>query len=164
VANRTHIIGIDPGLVHTGGVSMQFLPESHSIWLDTRVITGPDSAEAEAWIISLSSNRWPDAVYIEKYRPRTHLSTDERMVKANHEFGTLRNSKLLLNYGVKKVVTEKLMKLLGVWQFNTPTHHQDLRSAARIALLGMLKDTEQNALLTMIVRDHLKGETWTVHH
>lgn len=165
VAQRTHVIGIDPGLVHTGLVSMQFLPASRSIWIDTAVVTGLDSVEAEARIIGWSSDGWPSDVYVEKYRPRSHLSNDERMVQANRDFGSLRNGKLLLNYGVKKVVTQRLMELLGVWSFNTPTHHQDLRSAARILLLGMLKDDEQNALLTEIVRDALdKGLPWMVHH
>ena len=43
-----------------------------------------------------------------------------------------------------------------------PTHHQDLRSAARIALLGMLRDEQMNRLLADVVRDHLAGETWTI--
>jgi hypothetical protein len=65
--------------------------------------------------------------------------------------------------GVKKVVKSPLMELLGVWDFRLKTHHQDLRSAARIALLGMLKDDHLNKLLTDVVADHLRGENWNVH-
>lgn len=54
------------------------------------------------------------------------------------------------------------MNLLGVWKFSTVTHHQDLRSAARIALFGMLKNEETNRLLADVVADHLKGSDWDV--
>ena len=158
----TRVVGIDPGLVHTGVVMMEFDPLGQSIRHGWEVIDGPDSVKTEARIIAMSPTGWPHKVYIEKYRPRTHLSTDERMVRANTEFGSLRNSTLLLNYGVKKVVTRRLMELLGVYNFPTPTHHQDLRSAARIALLGMLKDEHHNALLTKIVQSHMDGKDWTV--
>jgi hypothetical protein len=71
---------------------------------------------------------------------------------------------VLNNTGVKKVVRQPLMELLGVWKFSTTTHHQDLRSAARIALLGMLKHQELNRLLTEVVKDNLEGRGWRVHH
>jgi hypothetical protein len=69
---------------------------------------------------------------------------------------------LLMNTGVKKVVRRQLMDLLGVWSFSTVTHHQDLRSAARIAIYGMLKHAVMNELLADVVADHLKGRTWQV--
>jgi hypothetical protein len=56
------------------------------------------------------------------------------------------------------------MELLGVWKFKTPTHHQDLRSAARILLLGMFKDPQLNKLIADIVRSHLRGKDWSVGH
>jgi hypothetical protein len=62
---------------------------------------------------------------------------------------------ILDNTGVKKVVTKPLMQLLGCWDFPTVTHHQDLRSAARIALYGGLKDQDINSLLTQIVMKQL---------
>ena len=85
------------------------------------------------------------------------------MVSAVTEFRKELGGTVLQNMGVKKVVKSPLMELLGVWNFNTPTHHQDLRSAARIGLLGMLKDDILNKLLTDIVADHLSGEAWDVH-
>jgi hypothetical protein len=71
---------------------------------------------------------------------------------------------VVLNTGVKKIVKRPLMELLGVWSFATGTHHQDLRSAARIALYGMLKHEPLNRLLSDVVRDHLRGEDWDVRH
>lgn len=160
--NDTHVVGIDPGLVHTGLVRMVFRPASRSIWLDHEAIAGPDSVAAEEWIFNNVYAEAPD-IWVEGYRPRSNLNTDQRMVNAVKEFNTLPGAKVLLNYGVKRVVKQPLMELLGVWRFTTVTHHDDLRSAARIALLGMLKDREQNALLTAIVKDHLNGRTWRVH-
>ena len=82
---------------------------------------------------------------------------------AVQEYRGLKGSTVLPNMGVKKVVRRPLMELLGAWKFSTVTHHQDLRSAARIALLGMLKDPHMNRLLFDVVLDHIEGRTWRVH-
>jgi hypothetical protein len=42
------------------------------------------------------------------------------------------------------------------------TNHQDLRSAARIALLGMAKNEETNGVLASVVSAHLNNNPWTV--
>lgn len=162
----THVVGIDPGLVHTGLVRLRFYPDVHQVFVNTEVIVGPDSVAAEDWSYHGKGRHAgvPPEIWVEGYRPRSNLNTDQRMVNAVKEFGSIPNARVLLNYGVKKVVKQPLMELLGVWKFSTPTHHDDLRSAARIALLGMLKDKEHNALLTEIVKDHLAGRIWRVHH
>jgi hypothetical protein len=55
-----------------------------------------------------------------------------------------------------------LLEVLGLWSFSTPTNHDDLRSAARILVLGMLKDEEMNQLLTYILIDHIEGKPWAI--
>jgi hypothetical protein len=40
------------------------------------------------------------------------------------------------------------------------THHDDLRSAARILVLGMLKNPMLNEVLSDYVRDRIKGRPW----
>ena len=103
--------------------------------------------------------------FIEKYQPRAVLGTDARMVKAVNDLkAELPHAKVVLNTGSKKVVKRPLMELLGVAKFSTPTHHQDLVAAARIAVLGMLKDRDLNKVLANVVLDHLNGRTWDVHH
>jgi UDP-glucose 6-dehydrogenase len=84
------------------------------------------------------------------------------MAKAVSDMRAASKGKVLDNTGVKTLIRRRLMELLGVWRFATPTNHDDLRSAARIALLGMLKDEQHNKLLADVVRDHLAGETWEV--
>lgn len=159
--NVTHVVGVDPGLVHTGVVDLLFQPDHHHITVTHEAIAGPDGQAIRRWV----DGRYGPApiTFIEGYRPRSHLHTDAEMTKAVLEMKkALPGSKVLLNTGVKKVVKQPLMELLGCWKFSTVTHHQDLRSAARIALLGMLKSEPLNRLLTQVVTDHLRGETWHV--
>lgn len=162
----THVVGIDPGLVHTGVVSMVFIPPKKKIYVNHEVIVGTDAALLKGivgnWDYTCRSTA---VVFIEGYKPRSNFGTDLRMVKAVNDCqAALPNSKVLNNMGVKKVVKRSFMELLGVWSFSTTTHHQDLRSAARIALLGMLKDDTMNQLLADVVRDHLEGSDWSVVH
>lgn len=152
-----HVVGIDPGLVHTGCVSMVFDQLKQTVTLDHNVVDGLDVAAVAAWAGDRSH------VFIEGYRPRHNLNSDTRMVAgvADMKRG-IPGSHVLNNTGVKVVVPAKLMQLLGVWDWDQSTHHQDLRSAARIALLGMMKNTSLNRLLSATVRDHLAGRTWQV--
>ncbi len=158
---RTHIIGIDPGIVHTGVVSIDFNPVAKTILLDHEVVQGTDARATATWIRGLRTSR-PDHVFIEGYRPRSNLGHDKDMVNAVAHMKAATHGTVLDNTGIKKVVRPAVLQALGVWQFSTPTHHDDLRSAARIAVLGMLKLPELNELLADVVRDHLDGKGWTV--
>jgi hypothetical protein len=153
---------VDPGLVHTGVVELVFDSARKDLEIIPTTVVGPD-ADAVRQVVN--PKPWNQrAVFIEGYRPRSNFGTDQRMVVAVKEMkDALRGAIVLNNTGVKKVVKKPLMQLLEVWSFPTVTHHQDLRSAARIALLGMLKDPALNRLLSDMVRDHLKGGGWNVH-
>jgi hypothetical protein len=109
-------------------------------------------------------NAHPTRVFIEDYRSRGNVyNTDAKMREAVSKLrAAMPNATVLDNTGVKQVVHRELMELVGCWKFSTPTHHQDLRSAARIALYGMLKDQELNRLLSDVVKAHLDGEPWKV--
>ena len=159
----THIVGVDPGLVHTGVVRLVFRPDEKAVDVAHQAIVGPDAAAVRAWAVP-DPHDWP-RIFIEKYQPRSHFAGDVRMVEAQANLKTrLPSAQLLLNTGVKQVVRKSLMELLGIWRFTTVTNHQDLRSAGRIALYGMLKDEELNRLLADVVRDQLKGDDWDVRH
>lgn len=163
-----HIVGIDPGLVHTGLVRLVFEPLHRTVVLGHEVISGAQPPEDQA----KQANLWASkpatlqkvrpSIYIEGYKPRHHYGSDPKMIALANEMRRWTGGKVLLNTGVKKVVKKDLMILLGVWQFGTVTHHQDLRAAARIALLGMLKDPALNRVLADVVRDHLAGKTWAI--
>lgn len=156
-----HIVGIDPGLVHTGVVRLIFDSKNHTLTIESTVLDGLDAEGANDWTFQTGLPR-PE-VFIEKYQPRQVLSTDVRMVQGEKEFKHwLPSAKVLSNTGVKRVAAEPLMRALGVWKFNSVTHHQDLRSAARIAVLGMMKDDNLNQVLADFIRAHLNHKPWQI--
>ena len=156
-----HVVGIDPGLVHTGAVRFLLRPAVREVETHHAVFSGTRPEPVRDWVLD-GAYRVRPRVYVEGYRPRSHLGTDEKMTVAVNEMKKLTGGRVLLNEGVKKVIRPELMRLLDVWLFSTATHHQDLRSAARIALYGMVKDDQTNQVLADLVRDHLKGDDWKV--
>ena len=159
-----HVIGIDPGLVDTGVVAMTFKPNLKTLWVEHNVSPGTDFTGLADSIYRPGAPR-PTAVFIEKYRPRLTLNSDVRMVQAEQDLKrAIPDAKILQNMGIKRVIPQTLMEVFGVWTWPTVTHHQDLRSAARIALLGMVKEPRLNAVTADVVRDHLEGRPWRVAH
>lgn len=156
-----HVVGIDPGLVHTGAVRLRFWPTEKRVDIDHAVFSGTRPEPVRDWVLDGAFRTRP-RVFIEGYRPRSHFGGDTKMVSAVNQVKLATGGKVLLNEGVKKVIRPELMKLLNVWLFSTPTHHQDLRAAARIALYGMVKETWLNQVLADLVRDHLDGNDWKV--
>lgn len=157
-----HLVGVDPGLVHTGVVRMLFCPVEKEIFVHHEVIAGLNAKALQLWLHKYPSWQPKPIIYIEAYRPRSNLNSDKRMVEGVAAIKAVTKGAVLQNTGVKAVVKKDLMKVLGVWDFTTKTNHQDLRSAARIALLGMLKYADGNQLLSDIVRDYLDGSPWRV--
>lgn len=167
----THVVGIDPGLVHTGVVELVFSSDHKSVHVTTEAVTGKDHAKQVKDFITrpvTDPDFWggeQPAIFIEKYQPRSNLNTDAAMTKLLVELKqALPGSQVLLNTGVKKVVRKPLMELLKIWSFSTVTNHQDLRSAGRIAIYGMLKDEALNRLISDVVLAELKGRPWDVRH
>ena len=162
--NVAHVVGIDPGLVDTGVVSMVFKPNFKALEIGHTVLPGTDFKGLTDWIFQPGMIHRP-VVFVEKYRPRLKLDSDTRMVQAEQDLKrALPDAKFLQNMGIKRVIPQSLMEVFGVWSWPTITHHQDLRSASRIALLGMVKDPRLNAVTADVVRDHLEGKPWWVLH
>lgn len=159
-----HIVGIDPGLVDTGVVSLTFRPTLGALNIEHEVVAGTDATIVADWVKTPGQPKATN-IFVEKYRPRQRLDTDVRMVQCEQDLKrALPDAVFLQNMGIKNVISQQLMEALGVWRWPTTTHHQDLRSAARIALLGMVKDPRLNRMLADVVRDHLEGKPWTVAH
>lgn len=157
------LIGIDPGLVHTGCVSIVLYPDRGAIRLRSHAVAGLNVKHVQDWVLATRALQGdlPCSVFIEAYRPRSHFDSDAAMGAAVKEMKqALPGSQTLLNTGVKKIVTPELMKAMNIWSFSQRTNHQDLRSAARIAVYGGLKDPEINPVITKLVLDHLDGNTW----
>ena len=157
-----HVIGNDPGIVHTGVVHLFFRPNLKILEVEDHLVSGLDAPAVAAWVQQIPDRHY---VFVEKYAPRQALDSDVRMVQGEQDLRReIPNATFLRNTGVKKVVPPALMQAAGVWNFSTVTHHQDLRSAARIALLGMLKEPRLNRILSDLVQAHLDGHPWTVRH
>lgn len=158
---RLKIIGIDPGLVHTGVVSILFDPSAKMVDVDYLLVNGikdPALQEVADW----TNDHHPTAAFIEAYRPRSNFSVDSAMGAAVNQLKRLiPRSVTLDNSGVTKVVKRGLMNLLQVWTF-PKTHHQDLRSAARIGLYGALRSPEWNSVVSAVVIDQLAGKPWQI--
>jgi hypothetical protein len=149
------LVGIDPGIVDTGAVTFSLDPERLTLDVSAEKLLGSDPEPIEEYV--KRNTRGRTVTFVEAYRDRgTVFNTHGTMRQIE---AALRRSlpgvEILDNTGVKKVVTKPLMQLLNCWDFPTVTHHQDLRSAARIALYGGLKNQEINWLLTQIVMKQL---------
>lgn len=156
-------IGIDPGIVHTAAVLLAIYPLSRTVVTLNYVVDGVEPAELDMVIKWVNSNPLADRVFIEKYRPRSNLQHDMDMIAGvDYLKRGCHNSEVLDNTGVVKTIRPSLLKMLDLWDFQRKTHHQDLRSAARIMLLGMLKDPEINETMYHIVHDiQLNKSAWT---
>ena len=158
-------VGVDPGIVHTAGVMLGIFPETRVLRAVYFVVDGIEPDELDKMITWVNSSPAPNGVFIEKYRPRSNLHHDMGMIAAVDYLkrGCIR-SEVLDNTGVVKVLRPGLLKLLNLWDFPLRTHHQDLRSAARIMLLGMLKDPEINEMMYLIINDiQADASAWTIN-
>ena len=165
-------IGIDPGLVHTAGVAVQASHSIASFTVHTKVVDGiSDRALTE--MAEWAKEKAADAVAIEGYRPRGHYQGDSNMMQAIKHLQTqIPGSSQVPNMGVKKVITNDTLKLLRLWNFQPKTHHQDLRSAARIGMFHYaqapggsewLYEMIQSVYKSTIFDKHLTNNRWLFH-
>ena len=147
--------GIDPGIVDTGAVTFFLDTDRLTLSVKAEKLPGTIPEPIEEYVKRNTRDR--TFTFVEAYRDRgTIFNTHGTMRNIEAAIRrSLPGAEILDNTGVTKVVKRPLMQLLDCWDFPTVTHHQDLRSAARIALYGGLKDTEINSLLTKIVMKRL---------
>ena len=149
----TTLVGIDPGVIHTGIIVSKINPHVKEVTNSTFLMEGCPVMD----IRDILRNFRPTATFIEGYRPRSNLHHDRQMQKFVSDLNFhLRNSIALDNMDSKNVVKNDLLKLFKLYSFSTRSHHQDLRSAARIMLFGALKQNDTNALIADVVRDTIK--------
>lgn len=153
--------GVDPGIVHTGVVTLAMDQDRRTFSTYNEPVVGADPDNVlEA--LENSGYGVPDHTFIEKYNPRSAFKQDKEMIVAVSELNKrLPNSKVINNMGSKQVIRKPLLDQLNLWVFPA-THHQDLQAAARIMIYGMLKNPELNLLLANFVRDLYDGTPWTM--
>ena len=166
------IIGIDPGIVHTGIVAYTICThDSARVSLIYRVIDTEDADEADrVRLISDGVSQFledmlpvlvyrdyavretPMLIFIEDYRSRASSNKPDaqmrEIVSALRRLLPLAN--VVDNTGSKKIARPELMRSLGLNTFRA-THHQDLQAASRIMIYGALKQEHLNALLAELL-------------
>jgi Holliday junction resolvasome RuvABC endonuclease subunit len=160
------VIGIDPGLVDSGIVVLEFHPAREQVVAQCAAIaTDYDDLETTAQMVysalsDMLAEPLPNEAYIfiEAYRERGQTyGTNSKMRELLSALRTVLPKAVVLdNMGVKKVITPQMMKALDLTGFPR-TNHDDIQSAARIALLGMVKDDELNAVLYRVLRAAADG-------
>ena len=166
------IIGIDPGIVHTGIVAYGICTHRpNRIPMIYRVIDTED-ADAEDRVklitegvskfledmlpeiaaINYATEETPMLVFIEDYRSRASSNKPDaqmrEIVSALRRLLPLAN--VVDNTGSKKIARPELMRSLGLNTFRA-THHQDLQAASRIMIYGALKQEHLNTLLAELL-------------
>ena len=165
--NMYVVVGIDPGIVNTGIIIYFICPQERLVILKHTAIKGCKTEDILGFLsmrLDMSdANPWT-YVFVEAYRPRSHFDTDARMGAAVNEIKKMGPEIYALdNSGVKNVVSRALLELLHSWNFTTKSNHQDVRSAARIAVLGMLKNEHLNQLLADIVMTRNTPSAYTYY-
>ena len=160
------VIGIDPGIVTTGIVAYAIYPNIRLISVAHTAIVGCDVQDIQAFLkrYTMDGPRPWTYLFVEAYRPRSHFDTDALMGVAVNDIKRMGDDIYALdNTGVKNVVSRALLELLNSWNFSTKSNHQDVRSAARIAILGMLKNKTLNRLLAQVVFSKINGDSeWDI--
>ncbi len=161
------IIGIDPGVIHTGCVALEFDTADRTIDVYYALINGVDVNDVGDWV-----DGFQGPMFIEDYNPGNYGREDKKMSEA---LGRLKMTfepmedpivKYVDNAGINTLITPALLRVFGVASFPVSTHHNDLVSAAKIALLGMLQDKDAGLreLVSSVIRDELwgPGHSWFV--
>ncbi len=165
--NTYAIVGIDPGIINTGIVVYFINPHDRHVFIKHTAIEGCKTEDILNFLavhMDLSAARPWTYVFVEAYRPRSHFDTDARMGAAVNEIKKMGPEVYALdNSGVKNVVSRALLDLLHSWHFTTKSNHQDIRSAARIAVLGMLKNEHLNQLLADLVMTRNTPSAYTYY-
>ena len=146
------VFGIDPGIVHTGLVELNWDFHNRKLRVNARSVDGITEQSVIELQKRIEQRRWRKSnIIVEEYRPKSHFSTDTKMVEGQAMLKLhLPSAKIINNSGVKSIITKELLQLLDLYDWPT-THHNDLRSAARIALLAMLRDERANNRLAEFV-------------
>ena len=175
------IVGIDPGLIHTGIVRLDIdlkqrtLTRAIGLVTGARVESGAFSSaltaqETRRVLASVLHGTAPAArdphVFVEGYRQRGNSNNENvdmlalitELRQALHSFRPV----VIDNTGVKKIVPFPMLKTLGLERFSTPSNHQDLLSAARIGIYGALKNPLLNGVLYEVLTGIEDGQTWLV--
>lgn len=161
------LVGVDPGLVHTGVSCLTLYPKNNMYEVETFALDsneGPVHVAVENIIDHLSRYKGNEPyIVVEKWRERGTITNEgQAMRKLESELRSVlpKDTVFLENMGAKRLVSNKLLDLFGLYKVQA-THHQDIQAAARIMLLGAIKNDLFNGTIYRFVTDALDGNPWT---
>lgn len=159
-SDSLQVFGVDPGIVHTGLVELNWDFHNQELRITARSVDGiTEQSVIELRRCIQRRMRRKSNIIVEEYRPKSHFSSDTKMVEGQAMLKLhLPSAKIINNSGVKSIVSKELLQLLNLYDWSTTTHHNDLRSAARIALLAMLRDERANNRLAKFVEAALNNK------
>lgn len=169
------LIGVDPGIRDTAATVLRLNTLTKKIEVDAHV--WHDITTRDGWKIVVDwefldriATLYQDEqdlngatfAFIEGYRARgMDLKQDQNMNDLVQTINrTLPGSTIVDNTGVRKLVTEPLLKLFNCSRFKG-TNHADSKSAARIAIAGALKIDSLNEILYQYIEENLPEKTWS---
>ena len=177
---RVALLGFDPGIRDTGAVALTLDLDEKTIDVLAQVwsgvthrhgfnVTTDEKFLDEAAALQQSLRQRSNVVLtgIEGYRQRgMNVQQDQEMLNVIQDLrATLPGSVIVDNTGIKKVVTEPMLKLFHVARFKRGTNHADLKSAARVALKRGIDQDECNPLLADYIIEcvnHNGGQGWSL--
>ena len=111
----TTLVGIDPGVIHTGIIVSKINPHVKEVTNSTFLMEGCPVMD----IRDILRNFRSTATFIEGYRPRSNLHHDRQMQKFVSDLNFhLQNSIALDNMDSKNVVKNDLLKLFKLYSFS----------------------------------------------
>jgi hypothetical protein len=168
--------GIDPGIVDTGLVIIELdnkfetVSYRYKLWTEVTeivhhsMIVDPKFLSQLGTTVKAATKKgvgYKTLVAVEGYRNRgKNPVQDQRMSDLVQTIRrAVKGSQIVDNTGVKNVVKPRVMGMFG---FEFPrTNHQDLESAARIALKLGYQDDDANTVISDFVLAEISGSPWT---
>ena len=171
------LIGIDPGIRDTACVVIKLNTQTKKwrvqgyVWHDVTSRNGRSIDIDQKFLdqlemTALRETRLNGATFvgIEGYRQRgKDQAQDQNMITLVQEIQhRIKGSTIVDNTGIKKIVSNDLLKLFQAYHFGVKTNHGDLTSAARVALALGIKTDALNEILSEFVDDNIYGEAWSL--
>lgn len=154
------LIGIDPGLVDTGAVCLTMNTDARTWAVEAAALAGGETDAVLEFVAEHGSLF--ARLYVEKYRERGTAFRENgpmRKFEADLRSAMPIGTKFLENMGVKRVVSDRMLRMFDLFDVKT-TNHRDIQAAARIMLLGAVKDEQLNEVIYQFITDHIDDNPW----
>lgn len=137
-------IGVDPGLVNQGVIVIHYSEDPHTPVIVQPYLVGSEEEDLTALLHTLVDEHAPEQIFVEKFAVNRAHPTSAKMAGRVHAIvhnsTWKRRVKTISNTHIKSVVNKPWLALFKLDAFKTKSHHNDLLAAARILLLGIIRE------------------------